>query len=71
VHVVNIPILCAYREFTKTANEIEKRAQETRKMDGFLLDDELQSLEEKPRGSPDGIEAPPRSKPSKIINYAR
>lgn len=55
-----------YREFAKTANEIEKRAQETRgKVDGLLFDvedDNVMQLDQKPsRGSPDGIEAPPRS----------
>jgi hypothetical protein len=52
-----------YREFAKTANEIEKRAQETRKMDGLLFDDDnIMQLDNKPsRGAPDGIEAPPRS----------
>jgi len=58
------------REFAKTANEIEKRAQESRKLDGFLLDDEIQSLDGKPRGSPDGIEAPPRSKQTLKNHYA-
>jgi hypothetical protein len=51
-------------EFAMTANEIEKRAQENRQLDGLLFDveEELDS-NCKPRGSPDGIEAPPRISP--------
>ncbi|OXA59756.1 PTB domain-containing engulfment adapter protein 1 [Folsomia candida] len=53
-----------FAEFAKTANEIEKRAQETRKSDGLLFDDDhIMQLDSKPRGSPDGIEAPPRISP--------
>lgn len=49
-------VLC--RDFAKTANAIEKKAQESKHLDGILFDSDSDS---RPRGAPDGIEAPPRS----------
>jgi hypothetical protein len=43
-----------------TANQIEKRAQVGRKLEGLLIDEDL--FDTKPRGTPDGIDAPPRRK---------
>jgi len=48
-------------EFTVTANEIERRALVGRKLElEDLLDDD--PFGSKPRGTPDGIEAPPKRK---------
>jgi hypothetical protein len=49
-----------FAEFAMTANEIEKRAHVGRQLEGLLFDEEL---DPKPRGTPDGIEAPPRISP--------
>lgn len=56
---VNIlDLIWFYRDFAKTANEIEKKAQESKHVDGILFDN---NSDTRPRGAPDGIEAPPRS----------
>ncbi|ODM98552.1 PTB domain-containing engulfment adapter protein 1 [Orchesella cincta] len=49
-----------FADFTKTANEIEKKAQESKHVEGILFENETDT---KPRGAPDGIEAPPRISP--------